>query len=127
MVDRVLKSKGQSRSVTNGWWVSFCRRYSEVSLRTPATISTARAKGSCPEAINQYFDMLQDTTTRQSCHNRSSVVPGHAQSATPPGVYLTSTSRDVCAQAFPDFSMFYSHTQLARNVNACGEGLEPRL
>ena len=39
------------------------------------------------------------------------------QSATPPpGIYLMSTSRDVCAQAF--------HAQSARNVKG---GLEPRL
>ena len=34
-------------------------------------------------------------------------------------IYLTSTSRDVCAQAFPDFKM----QRKTRN----GEGLEPRL
>ena len=74
MVDRDLKSKGQSRSVTNGWWVSFCRRHPEVSLRTPATISTARAKGSCPEAINQYFDMLQDTLDEYNLHGKPSLI-----------------------------------------------------
>ena len=49
----------------------------------------------------------------------------HTQSATPPGVHLTSTSRDVCSQS--DFSMLPSHAYSARHVNARGEGLEPRL
>ena len=54
----------------------------------------------------------------------------HTQSATPPGVYLTSTSRDVCAQAFPDFKMFHPRKIKSRYVYiisayANGEGLGP--
>ena len=50
------------------------------------------------------------------------------KSATLPGVYTeTSISRDVCAQAFPDSKCSLPRLIKTFNVNAYGEGLEPRL
>lgn len=58
MVERLLAGKGEPRTVTNGWWVKFTKRHPIIELRTPATVSVARMRGSSLEAINAYFDEL---------------------------------------------------------------------
>ena len=61
MVQRVCHERGIERVVTHGWWESFCRRHSEVTLRVTAPLSTARAKATDIDVINKYFDMFQAT------------------------------------------------------------------
>ena len=51
----------KQRSVTNGWWAKFIKRHPVLSLRTPATLSVARANASAKESVNNYFDILEQT------------------------------------------------------------------
>ena len=60
IVTRMLAQKGIERAVTKGWWTKFMGRHQDVlSLRTPATLSLARASASSKKSIDNYFDMLE--------------------------------------------------------------------
>ena len=61
LVQSVLDSKGVQKTVTNGWWESFCRRHPNLSLRSAAPLSLVRAQASDPEMVNRYFDLLERT------------------------------------------------------------------
>ena len=61
VVERVLHSRGNMKRVTSGWWTSFTKRHPEVVLRTPATVSSARANASNRLSIHNYFDELEST------------------------------------------------------------------
>ena len=56
IVERILSSRGNTRTVTPGWWNSFTRRHPNLALRTPATLSLARASESDRDIIDNYFD-----------------------------------------------------------------------
>ena len=47
--------------VTHGWWERFCQRHPEISLRSASVLTHSRAKGASPEALNEYFDILEYT------------------------------------------------------------------
>lgn len=47
--------------VSKGWWDSFKRRHPELTLRHSEALSYARAAANNPEAIQKYFDLLQQT------------------------------------------------------------------
>ena len=62
IVTRMLQQKGTDRTVTRGWWTKFITRHHELlSLRTPATLSLARASASSRASIDNYFDILEHT------------------------------------------------------------------
>ena len=61
IVERVLASRGIMRSVSAGWWSSFISRHPKVALRTPATLSLARAAASDRDILDNYFDELECT------------------------------------------------------------------
>ena len=61
IVERVLASRGIARTVTSGWWASFILRHPKVALRTPATLSLARAGASDRGILDNYFDELEST------------------------------------------------------------------
>ena len=61
IVERVLSSKGVDRCVSPGWWASFIARHPRLALRTPATLSLARANATDRVVIDNYFDELQCT------------------------------------------------------------------
>ena len=61
MVQRVLNDSGIQKTVTHGWWESFCHRHPNIALRTTASLSLSRAKTSDICIINKYFDLLQST------------------------------------------------------------------
>lgn len=62
IVSSMLSRRDQKpRSVTNGWWAKFIKRHPVLSLRTPATLSVARANASTRESVNNYFDILEKT------------------------------------------------------------------
>ena len=44
-----------------GWWASFIARYPKLALRTPATLSLARASASDRGIFDNYFDELEST------------------------------------------------------------------
>lgn len=61
MVQQLINERGMQRTVTHGWWESFCHRHPNVTLRTTAPLSLYRAKASDVGVMNKYFDMLQST------------------------------------------------------------------
>ena len=64
LVERVLiqKNKEKTRTVTHGWWGSFCRRHPEISLKTSSSLSVARARASSAESLSEYFcTLLQES------------------------------------------------------------------
>ena len=61
IVSRMLACRGVDRGVTNGWWNKFLCRHPILSVRTPATLSVARARASNRETIDSYFDILEET------------------------------------------------------------------
>ena len=58
-VERVLSSRGVTKSVSSGWWAAFVGRHPELALRTPATLSLARASASDRYVIDRYFEELE--------------------------------------------------------------------
>ena len=61
LVKRILEKKRIDAVVTSGWWQSFCGRHPNLTLRTPAPLSGARASATDPEVICRYFDLLERT------------------------------------------------------------------
>ena len=61
IVQRICDSKQINTIICHGWWEHFCQRHANLSLRTAATLSQAHVKGSTPEAIDAYFDTLEQT------------------------------------------------------------------
>ena len=61
LVQRVLHDKNINKTLSGGWWESFCRRHPNLSLRTAAPLSLVRAKASDPEMLSRYFDLLEQT------------------------------------------------------------------
>ena len=61
LVQCILANRGITRTVSGGWWESFCRRHPNLTLRAAAPLSFARAKASDPEMFSRYFDLLEQT------------------------------------------------------------------
>ena len=61
MVQRLLSDCGIEKTVTHGWWESFCHRHPNVALRATASLSLSRAKASDTTVINKYYDLLEST------------------------------------------------------------------
>ena len=61
IVERILSSHGNTKTATPGWWTSFTRRHPNLTLRTPATLSLARASASDCDILDNYFDELEST------------------------------------------------------------------
>ena len=61
IVERVLSSRGVTKSVSSGWWAAFVGRHPELALRTPATLSLARATASDRNVLDCYFEELEST------------------------------------------------------------------
>ena len=59
IVDRLLSSRGKKTAVSPGWWASFVARHPKLTLRTPATLSLARANATDRVVIDNYFDELE--------------------------------------------------------------------
>ena len=59
IVDRLLSSRGKKTAVSPGWWASFVVRHPKLTLRTPATLSLARANATDRVVIDNYFDELE--------------------------------------------------------------------
>lgn len=59
IVGKMLSARGNKEEVTTGWWNRFLKRHHELTLRTPATVSMARAGAGTRENIDNYFDTLE--------------------------------------------------------------------
>ena len=74
MVNRLLLGRGVDKNLTTGWWTRFIKRHPSITLRTPASVSVARIKGSSLEAINNYFDQLTQVFKTHGFEKTPSVV-----------------------------------------------------
>ena len=63
LVERLLQSRGITRTVSNGWWERFRIRHPDITLRTPSSLCKARALATNHEVIDQYFDILEEALT----------------------------------------------------------------
>lgn len=61
IVEGVLASKGRHVSISNGWWVSFRRRWPCLTLRTAEKLSYIRLMATDEKVIKLYFDLLEQT------------------------------------------------------------------
>ena len=61
IVQQFCESKRIHAVVSHGWWERFCQRHPCVSLRTAATLSSARVRSSTTKEIDTYFDVLEQT------------------------------------------------------------------
>jgi len=62
MVQQICDTRHEGEvCVTHGWWERFCQRHLDVSLRSASVLSHSRAKGASPEALSEYFDVLEYT------------------------------------------------------------------
>ena len=49
------------KPITHGWWDSFCKRHPNLTFRTPAPLSIARATAVDEDALGRYFDLMERT------------------------------------------------------------------
>ena len=66
IVERVAEEKHCLRGtqVTDGWWTKFLQRQPQLSLRRGDTTAHVRMDSTNREAIEQYFDLLEETLTK---------------------------------------------------------------
>ena len=55
--------------VTHGWWERFCQGHPDFSLRSASVLTHSQAKGASPEALNEYFDVLEYTLGQYDIQN----------------------------------------------------------
>ena len=60
--------------VTKGWWESFRKRHPQLSLRSPETLSYARAVASSRDIVDDYFDLLQETMIQNGLSNKPALI-----------------------------------------------------
>ena len=70
MVERILNDRGVQKTVTHGWWESFCHRHPNISLRTTASLSLSRAKASNISVV-KYSDLFQSTVDEYDLHDNN--------------------------------------------------------
>lgn len=61
IVQQIINSQGAEIEVTKGWWDTFRRRPSELTLRHSEALSYARVAANNPKVVHKYFDLLQQT------------------------------------------------------------------
>ena len=61
LVQQVVDEKNLNRTMSGGWWESFCRHHPNLSLCAAAPLSLVHAKASNPEMLCRYFDILDCT------------------------------------------------------------------
>ena len=70
MVQRLCNESGNGRTITHGWWESFCRRYTEIRLRVTAPLSLSRAKATDASVVHKYFDTYQATVDEYNLNEK---------------------------------------------------------
>ena len=70
LVERIMYARGIEVRVSDGWWVSFLKRHPSLTLRSPASASTARALASDPSVLQVYFDLLEETLAENELTER---------------------------------------------------------
>ena len=59
--------------VAHGWWERFCQRHLEISLGSASVPTHSPVKGASPEALNEYFDILEYMLEKYDIQSE----PGH--------------------------------------------------
>lgn len=59
-----MRSRGNETSVGRGWWNRFRARHPEVTVRKGQPLSKCRMAATDRQSINEYFDLLEDTLTK---------------------------------------------------------------
>jgi len=57
----LINVKGQSITLTNGWWKKFRLRHPELTVRTAERLAYSRAVAADPQILTSYLEMLQRT------------------------------------------------------------------
>ena len=60
----MVKKGREDAPITNGWWDSFMKRHPQVILRAPEKLAYVRAIMGNKEVIGAYFDLLEETLTK---------------------------------------------------------------
>ena len=60
IVQQICDQRNIDAVVSHGWWERFCSRHPKISLRSAAVLSYARVRGASQEAIDEYFDILEN-------------------------------------------------------------------
>ena len=59
IVQNVVTKKAVNAVVCHGWWESFKRRHSNITIRTAEHLSYCRAVASSPKVLDSYYDVLE--------------------------------------------------------------------
>ena len=80
----MAKKRGcESFVVSHGWWESFCRRHPGLSLRRGESLAYRRAVSTTREAMDRYFDLLEETLEKNDLTNRPSRIYNCNESGMP--------------------------------------------
>ena len=69
-----IVSNKLGHQVSNGWWDNFCRRHPNLTLRVGAPLSKARAMAADPGSLREYFDVLEDTLTKNNLMDKPNLI-----------------------------------------------------
>lgn len=61
LAQQIVDQKGIKQIITFGWWQKFCQRHKNLTLRSAANLSIQRAMATDRDALNLYYNMLEDT------------------------------------------------------------------
>ena len=128
LAERMLYVRGIEIHLSDGWWVSFLKRYPFLTLRTPASLSTARARASDPESIKLYFDLLEETLVENELMSRPGQIynmdeTGLPLDPKPPKTVHVKGTKKAIASTSGDKSQITA----VGCVNAVGQAIPPMV
>jgi hypothetical protein len=115
IVQNIIDEKCLNKSVTNGWWETFCRRNPSISLRAPTPLSMARAKATDPEVICRYFDLLELTLDENDLRGK----PGQIFNMDESGMPLDPKAPRIVAERGSDATAIGSGNKSQVTIVAC--------
>ena len=59
IVQQLVKEKRKDVKVSFGWWASFRKRYSDLTLQTTKPVFYICSVGTRHDIISRYFDLLE--------------------------------------------------------------------
>ena len=72
LMQEIMNEKGITTTISEGWWERFKGRHPSITLRVAAPLSYARAIASDVEALDRYFDLLEETLKSNEIFNKPS-------------------------------------------------------